>query len=88
MVVPVNARLNVTDATWPIVRTFRFVRWEHAADFLRLGWCPNDTLADTYHEQWAVCMEWLCGCMLVEPRRVGMTITIERAKPVTRGTNG
>ena len=50
-----------------IAAIHRYVRFYRADDYLRLGWIPLPTLADTPHGQWAVHMAWLCGCDPVEP---------------------
>jgi hypothetical protein len=45
-------------------------RGERLEDFLRLGWTPHDSLANTAHEQYAVLVEWLCDCHCPFPPKV------------------
>jgi hypothetical protein len=45
----------------------RFVRFGRAVDYLRLGWMVTTSLADCYHGDYAVLMEWPCQCPVVEP---------------------
>jgi hypothetical protein len=40
----------------------RYVRYHAVENYLRMGWMPHATLADTYHGQFAVHMEWRCCC--------------------------
>lgn len=50
-----------------MTRTFRFVRHERVIMYLQLGW--HIAQADLgHHSQWAILMQWLCPCRMVEPR--------------------
>ena len=50
-------------------RIFRYAPVELALDYCRLGWAPSPALEGTYHGEFAVLMEWLCGCPAREPGR-------------------
>ena len=54
-----------------MIRIFRYVPIGLAGDYCRLGWVPSPALRDTYHGEFAVLMEWVCGCPACEPRPIG-----------------
>lgn len=46
---------------------FRFVRHERVLDYLMCGW--HIAQVDLgHHSEWAVLMQWLCECPMVEPK--------------------
>ena len=45
---------------------FRFVVHERVLDYARLGWWIVETDLG-HHSEYAVLMQWLCDCKVVEP---------------------
>ena len=48
-------------------RIFRYAPIDLALDYCRLGWVSSPALEGTYHGEFAVLMEWVCGCPACEP---------------------
>jgi hypothetical protein len=49
----------------------KFVRHGDIDDHLRVGWMPTGIdggLVGTYHGQWAILMQWICGCPVCIPQ--------------------
>lgn len=47
-------------------RYVAFVRHEHVASWLALGWLSTGPLPGT-HGHWSSCLEWLCDCVVRRP---------------------
>jgi hypothetical protein len=59
-------QLRLMGVEHPRERVFRYVRHPDVIDYLRLGWHIAE--ADLgRHSEWAILMEWLCQCNMVEP---------------------
>ena len=50
-----------------MVRIFRYAPIGLAEDYCRLGWVSSPALEGIYHGEFAVLMEWMCGCPALEP---------------------
>jgi hypothetical protein len=48
-------------------RIFKFVTYDRALDWLRVGWIVAIPNAPMHHHHYGVTLEWLCDCKRVRP---------------------
>lgn len=48
-------------------RFFKFVTYDRALDWLRVGWIVAIPNAPMHHHHYGVTLEWLCDCKMVRP---------------------